>query len=226
MRMEGRSQSVLQGCVGNIFLKVFFSILSVSLFFSSFSITIFNFSSCMIVWRLFSLFDGSNHPRNKNFFPNKMLSMHLHYFIHVPYPLSVYFFNKKKNLLFSKPKYLFFFNLFFIFFAEVIKSKGLEHITVEELVAAITPRGRGMWCIFYDILFLHFFFIYCSKFLLLFDCHSSHLPYFFPIFLNLATSFLKKKNYCMYIYIYISATVPDDVRAELLTRIRKFLANN
>ena len=29
-------------------------------------------------------------------------------------------------------------------FAEVIKTKGLEKITVEELVAEITPRGRGM----------------------------------------------------------------------------------
>ncbi len=26
---------------------------------------------------------------------------------------------------------------------EVIKNKGLEHITVEELVSEITPRGRG-----------------------------------------------------------------------------------
>ena len=28
-------------------------------------------------------------------------------------------------------------------FAEVIKNKGLEKITVEELVAEITPRGRA-----------------------------------------------------------------------------------
>jgi enhancer of yellow 2 transcription factor len=44
---------------------------------------------------------------------------------------------------------------------ELIKSKGLEHVSVEELVASITPRGR--------------------------------------------------------------ATVPDDVKADLIMRIRKFL---
>eukprot|EP00163_Fabomonas_tropica_P001117 TRINITY_DN1084_c0_g1_i2.p2 TRINITY_DN1084_c0_g1~~TRINITY_DN1084_c0_g1_i2.p2 ORF type:complete len:106 (+),score=18.13 TRINITY_DN1084_c0_g1_i2:190-507(+) len=47
---------------------------------------------------------------------------------------------------------------------EVIKQKGLEHINIEELVAAITPRGR--------------------------------------------------------------ATVPDHIKAELLTKIRKFLSAN
>mmetsp|Transcript_41199 Transcript_41199/g.64372 ORF Transcript_41199/g.64372 Transcript_41199/m.64372 type:complete len:100 (-) Transcript_41199:343-642(-) len=47
---------------------------------------------------------------------------------------------------------------------EVIKSKGLEQISVEDLVAEITPRGR--------------------------------------------------------------ATIPDDIKAELLERIRKFLASS
>lgn len=28
-------------------------------------------------------------------------------------------------------------------FAEVIKEKGLEHVTVEDLVVEITPKGRG-----------------------------------------------------------------------------------
>lgn len=34
-------------------------------------------------------------------------------------------------------------------FPEVIKEKGLEHVTVDDLVAEITPKGRGkkmqMW---------------------------------------------------------------------------------
>ena len=29
-------------------------------------------------------------------------------------------------------------------FQEVVKKKGLEHITVDDLVAEITPKGRGM----------------------------------------------------------------------------------
>lgn len=28
-------------------------------------------------------------------------------------------------------------------FAEVIKDKGLDHVTVEDLVVEITPKGRG-----------------------------------------------------------------------------------
>lgn len=34
------------------------------------------------------------------------------------------------------------------FSTEVVKSKGLEKISVEELVSEITPRGRGMYTIF------------------------------------------------------------------------------
>lgn len=33
--------------------------------------------------------------------------------------------------------------LSFGIFTEVVKKKGLEHITVDDLVAEITPRGRG-----------------------------------------------------------------------------------
>lgn len=29
-------------------------------------------------------------------------------------------------------------------FAEVIKEKGIENVTVEDLVAGITPKGRGI----------------------------------------------------------------------------------
>lgn len=57
--------------------------------------------------------------------------------------------------------------------AEIIKTKGLEQISVEELVSEITPRGRGL----------------------------------------LST-----------MAAYDAATVPDSVKAELLQRIRKFLA--
>lgn len=28
-------------------------------------------------------------------------------------------------------------------FAEVIKEKGIENVTVEDLVAGVTPKGRG-----------------------------------------------------------------------------------
>lgn len=33
---------------------------------------------------------------------------------------------------------------YFFCFAEVIKEKGLEHVTVEDLVVEITPKGRGI----------------------------------------------------------------------------------
>lgn len=32
---------------------------------------------------------------------------------------------------------------FLSFFVEVIKEKGLEHVTVEDLMVEITPKGRG-----------------------------------------------------------------------------------
>lgn len=32
-----------------------------------------------------------------------------------------------------------------MFFPEIIKERGLEHVTVEDLVAEITPKGRGMF---------------------------------------------------------------------------------
>lgn len=34
-----------------------------------------------------------------------------------------------------------------MFFPEIIKERGLEHVTVEDLVAEITPKGRGMFTI-------------------------------------------------------------------------------
>ena len=36
--------------------------------------------------------------------------------------------------------------ILFLFFscAEIVQNKGLEHITVDDLVAEITPKGRGV----------------------------------------------------------------------------------
>ena len=31
-------------------------------------------------------------------------------------------------------------------FIEIVKQKGLENITVDELVQEITPKGRGKYC--------------------------------------------------------------------------------
>lgn len=36
-----------------------------------------------------------------------------------------------------------FFYFIFMFGSEVIKEKGLEHVTVEDLVTEVTPKGRG-----------------------------------------------------------------------------------
>jgi enhancer of yellow 2 transcription factor len=63
---------------------------------------------------------------------------------------------------------------------DVIRRKGLEKVTIEELVAEITPKGR-------------------CKILLLFIL-------FFTFSRSLSI-----------------ATIPDEVKAELLLRIRKFL---
>lgn len=30
-----------------------------------------------------------------------------------------------------------------LLYSEVIKEKGLEHVTVEDLVTEVTPKGRG-----------------------------------------------------------------------------------
>ena len=30
-----------------------------------------------------------------------------------------------------------------LFYPDVIKEKGLEHVTVEDLVTEVTPKGRG-----------------------------------------------------------------------------------
>lgn len=40
--------------------------------------------------------------------------------------------------------------LFLMFCSEVIKEKGLEHVTVEDLVTEVTPKGRGTDFLFYN----------------------------------------------------------------------------
>lgn len=70
------------------------------------------------------------------------------------------------------------------FCKEIIRRKGLEKVTVEELVAEITPRGRCTWC-----------------------CCMLHIVFILMIYFSL---------------IY-TATIPEEVKAELLKRIRTFL---
>ena len=70
---------------------------------------------------------------------------------------------------------------------EVIRRKGLEKVTVDDLVGEITPRGRCKYhnfkFMFGSVMFLYMCF-YCSAFI---------------------------------------ATIPEEVKAELLKRIRTFL---
>ena len=75
---------------------------------------------------------------------------------------------------------------------EVIRRKGLEKVTVEELVAEITPKGRCTFVIFIEHYFIIFLIYSLSPVLHPFSFHSS-------------------------------ATVPEDIKADLLQRIRKFL---
>lgn len=35
-------------------------------------------------------------------------------------------------------------NIHFIFPSEIVRAKGLEHVTVDDLVAEITPKGRAL----------------------------------------------------------------------------------
>ncbi len=49
--------------------------------------------------------------------------------------------------------------LFRIYFIEIVKQKGLENITVDELVQEITPKGRGT--IFISIL-IEWLFVYLA----------------------------------------------------------------
>ena len=76
---------------------------------------------------------------------------------------------------------------------EVIRSKGLERITVDELVQIITPRGRGT---------------------------ARALPlqlYMFVVYT--CVWFLG----CGFFGFCAADTVPDQIKADLLQRIRQFL---
>ena len=42
-----------------------------------------------------------------------------------------------------------------VYFSEVIKQKGLENVTVDDLVAEITPQGRGYTIIYLLINNIH-----------------------------------------------------------------------
>jgi len=41
--------------------------------------------------------------------------------------------------------------MFHFYFIEIVKQKGLENITVDELVQEITPKGRGKYLLFPQI---------------------------------------------------------------------------
>lgn len=71
------------------------------------------------------------------------------------------------------------------FCKEVIRRKGLEKVTVDDLVGEITPRGRGK----------------------IFDEFTACWLQSSPFFDNFV----------------IIATIPEEVKAELLKRIRTFL---
>ena len=43
-----------------------------------------------------------------------------------------------------------------IILSEIVKQKGLEHVTVDDLVAEITPKGRGWFQVFVSLLFSWF----------------------------------------------------------------------
>ena len=53
---------------------------------------------------------------------------------------------------------------FFFFLIEIVKQKGLENITVDELVREITPKDRGEWSILFlrNLLFNDCLFSSCT----------------------------------------------------------------
>ncbi len=48
-------------------------------------------------------------------------------------------------------KYDIFYSLLIFYSIEIVKQKGLENITVDELVQEITPKGRGKYLLFPQI---------------------------------------------------------------------------
>ena len=95
-----------------------------------------------------------------------------------------------------------------VYCKEVIKTKGLKHVTVEDLVAEITPHGRCMpllsvvacWCLL-------------MLMLLLLSCAAVNLFIILLLLLSFPT----------FTHLLWPARVPDAVKAELLQKIRQFL---
>jgi enhancer of yellow 2 transcription factor len=44
------------------------------------------------------------------------------------------------------------YDMFYFYSIEIVKQKGLENITVDELVQEITPKGRGKYLLFPQII--------------------------------------------------------------------------
>jgi len=51
--------------------------------------------------------------------------------------------NLTRYLLFALFHIFFYIDHAAIILSEIVKQKGLEHVTVDDLVAEITPKGRG-----------------------------------------------------------------------------------
>ena len=52
---------------------------------------------------------------------------------------------------------------------EVVKQKGLEHITVDDLVSEITPKGRGL----YDAMIWLFFNLFQRSHIHMIECYMA-----------------------------------------------------
>ena len=87
------------------------------------------------------------------------------------------------------------------FCKDVIRRKGLEKVTIEELVEEITPKGRGKRPL---------------------SLSSPQHSLYMDRTLILMSYVLGIRVMCLY-FVVCSATIPEDVKAELLLRIRKFL---
>ena len=95
--------------------------------------------------------------------------------------------------------------------AEVVKEKGVDHITVQELVAEITPQGRG-------------------QFQLLIIFKRAMFPSTLPSRYNVSDACLAAcllqhvSDMFSMLTVCITALVPDSVKKDLLQNIRAFLA--
>ena len=67
--------------------------------------------------------------------------------------------------------------MFFMIFADVIKQKGLENVTVDDLVAEITPKGRGK-AFLWKLLLLKLFRVFLDKLSSLVDIYQMNLYFF------------------------------------------------